>query len=328
MNIAVVGCSFAGLSFSYFLNKRLNVINLTLFDKKSKVGLSRTSACCTSVKVLNELSVEKSILRKVNSFTVHYKEEEFKFKTPNYATFDYQKLCSLLRKKIKGKFVLGNAADIRKLKKDYDIVIDSSGWSSRIDTNKRLAFGIEKEVEVDNLNSTTLHAFLGKHIIESGYGWAFPVSKNRFRVGVGSYKKLNFENKLNSFLNSLNCNEDSKQVGGFISYGLSNNIVEDNVICVGDSASQTLPLTFEGIRPAWLFSKILSQLVVDYYEGKMSFRELINNYKKSSRNKILYYTLLKSQKIFLNMDDTIFNLVKQILKSNRCYSLFSKKYFW
>jgi flavin-dependent dehydrogenase len=313
MKIAVVGCSFAGLSFSYFLSKKESDIDLTLFDRKKEIGAIRTSACCTTLGILRELNVEKSALVRTYKGMIHYNGKDFEYNTEGYVTFDYKKLCTLLSRQTDGSFRLKSNVDIEKLKDEYDIVIDASGWSSRIDRNKKLAFGMECEIELDDLDSSMTHLFVGKDIIEGGYGWAFPISKKRFRVGVGGYEKSDFSKKLDEFLLNKFDSKRTETVGGFIAYGLSKNIVKDNIICLGDSASMTLPITYEGIRPAVLYSKILSGLVYDYHLGKISFDELVRTYLRKTKRDVLYSAFLKSEGMFLNPNFLTFQLIKCIL---------------
>ncbi len=315
MKIAVAGCSFAGLSFSLFLSKLKGNEELELFDRKPKIGINRTSACCTSVKTIKEISAEKSILRRLKSFTFHFKKEAIEIRAPEFATFDYQKMCEIMASKIDGKFNLGKSVDPEKLGRNHDLVIDATGWSSKIQPKKKLAFGVEKEIEIRNLNPNTFHVFVGNDNVEKGYGWAFPVSESVFRIGIGSCKKIDYMKKLDEFIEKFDHGKDLSTTGGFMAAGLSKVISKDNIICLGDSASQILPLSFEGIRPIIYLARFLSEQVNDYSCEKLSLESLKNSYVEHSKKAFPYSKLNNAQRLAVNVNDATFVLMKPLMRN-------------
>jgi flavin-dependent dehydrogenase len=165
---------------------------------------------------------------------------------------------------------------------------------------------------------------MGNDTIEKGYGWAFPVSKSVFRVGIGTCKKIDYIKRLDSFIEKFDHGKTLSTMGGFMPTGLSKIITKNNIICVGDSASQALPLTIEGIRPIIYLAKFLSEQVKDYSCEKLSLETLKESYTEHCKKAFPYSALINAQKLALNVNDVTFASMKPLMKNGE--SLL-RKYF-
>ncbi|MHC4751280.1 MAG: geranylgeranyl reductase family protein [Planctomycetota bacterium] len=326
--IAIVGCSFAGLITGYYITKFGGKgISLTFFDRKKRIGDEQTSACAAPVRIVNELGLKNSILKNVKRFNIITNSREYIYDTPTYAIFDYRSFCAGLKSKIRGKFILQKKTDPRNIRSDFDLIIDASGWSSPINKNKDVVFALETVIDVSGPKNDALNFYLGKKFIDGGYCWAFPVAKNRFRVGIGSFKKLKYVEELRRFVSEQFGAEVDKIHGGFIPRGVVGDLVKGNIICVGDSASHTYPISLEGIRPTFFFSKALARNVADFSKEKISFEEMKKKYIGLNESKrSLYNISMKVEKVMRNYP-ILMNIVVKALQIGYVRNKLMKTYF-
>ena len=157
---------------------------------------------------------------------------------------------------------------------DSKVVIDASGFNSIVARKaglvnewKRYGIGVEYECFCEYIDPQTWILMVGSKYSEAGYSWVFPLSENRFRIGVGigrpestmdPMKKLNdiLDNKIKP-LNEIKKIQPLELHFGLIpNEGVSRSTVYDGLILVGDSAGQSNPLVLEGIRFAIDFGRL------------------------------------------------------------------------
>lgn len=123
----------------------------------------------------------------------------------------------------------------------------------------RFGVGVEYEFENDHTPTERAVLFVGEKFAPSGYGWIFPTSDGKVRVGVGIIRPDTNNSPgdlLERFLQSPEARElglktgklETKHFGVIPSDGAAGNFVHGRIIAVGDAAGQALSLVGEGIR--------------------------------------------------------------------------------
>jgi len=207
---------------------------------------------------------------------------------------------------------------IDKSKNEYHgkVIVDASGTNGVIskevglrEKKVKLATGVEYNVKYLG-NPREVHLLMGK-VYQGGYGWIFPLQKNRAIIGFGSFndqvvKKLKL--RLNEILElplikKLVIKDNDKVEGGSIPLTpVLDKFVLHNLVCVGDSVSQVNPVVGEGYKfifeAAIMASKAINKALendnmsyLSEYESEWKNRFLAN-YKrsKSSQEKLFKYS--------------------------------------
>ncbi|MGH9921119.1 MAG: NAD(P)/FAD-dependent oxidoreductase [Nitrososphaerales archaeon] len=184
-----------------------------------------------------------------------------------------------------------------------DLVIDASGFSTAIGRKfgfvsewKRYGVGAEYECYAENCDDETWMLMVGNQYSPAGYAWAFPLGKNRIRIGVGIGRPESNEeplDRLNTMLEKkpkpldrMGKIEPVELHYGFIpNEGVRASTVADGFMLVGDSAGQANPLVLEGIRYAIEFGRLAGEIgskALQYGATKESLEE----YEKIWRSKV------------------------------------------
>ncbi|MEA2072272.1 MAG: FAD-dependent monooxygenase [Campylobacterota bacterium] len=153
------------------------------------------------------------------------------------------------------------------------------------------------DIESQNFESCDFH--LGKDVAQGHYAWIFP-HKHGSNIGTVANSLDSLENlKLN-----IDLEEDVKNFGYKIPIYKNPIFYKNRVFFVGDSASQVLPFTYEGIYYSLASAQILSEIIIN----KENPKEYEKVWKKKFQKK--FDVLLKLQKIFLYNDFMIRVLLK------------------
>lgn len=291
-DVIVAGASFAGLAVATGIKGKV-----LLIDRK-EVGSMPTSACATTVKVLNETSTMDSlcqVLPQVMFFTGGSKTK-FKAAYP-FCTFDYGRFCQILYSRYEGDFLLGQvkAVDNHKVITDQGefsakCLVDCTGWRATLASSLRAGFidrrelGFAIETECEGYKDYALQFFIDPPIINQGLAWIFPAGEG-CRFGLGSYTgKTDLIPKLKEFLARYGLEAENVH-GGYLPNGLRAATVE-NLFLVGDSAGQVLPVLGEGIRQALFFGRkaaAIIQRIVDREirldTGLAEYKAIVERYR-------------------------------------------------
>lgn len=145
-------------------------------------------------------------------------------------------------------------------------LVDASGSARAVTSQlglqpRPVRYGIGAEYEYENLSPDPHHCllFVGSRYCPAGYGWALPARNGTIRVGVGVLQpdtKVKPQPLLDEFMASewprqlglVTGRLIEKHFGVLPSETPSEQAVFGNVVCVGDTAMQALPLIGEGIR--------------------------------------------------------------------------------
>lgn len=135
-------------------------------------------------------------------------------------------------------------------------VLESLGLGSKPD---RYGVGIEYEYPIADNDPHRALLFVGSDAL-SGYGWVFPTTDGRIRVGIGIIHPDNTDSPRDLMAHFLASGSPArfgvtldgepllKNAGVIPSVAYENDLVYGNVIRVGDSANFATPTVGEGIR--------------------------------------------------------------------------------
>lgn len=331
-DVLVIGAGPAGLSTA-ITTSHLGLETIVI-EKNSEIGEYIKSSALTWRDVIDEWNIsKKSIARWYNKFRLvsfHSKKEvivpfrDYICCTLNFEKFlvELSKKCVksktifLMNKKVgdlnirNGKEVEVELNDGKKIKSK--IIVDASGLSAVIARKlglvpKHFELGVGMEYELSNAkieDPERFDIFVGeREVIPIGYGWSFPVGKDKTRIGVGTSiiigkdKKVNIKNSLNKFISKNSqvhsITKDSKKIethsGSYPLGGFFDKTYADNVLVVGDAAGHASPLFAEGIRYALKFGKFAGNIVFDAISNKNLFRDYLAVYQAKCKNYIKDY---------------------------------------
>ncbi|MHA2400853.1 MAG: NAD(P)/FAD-dependent oxidoreductase [Promethearchaeota archaeon] len=242
--------------------------------------------------------------------------------------------ASLFDKNVSFDFLLKDRKKIGVLtntpngKKEYygKIIIIADGMSSKLAVKSgvrgkwkrdELAIGKCAIMEGDtNLNEEYVYVYFQPF---QGYGWIFPLDKNRFNIGVFTFGEDNRNYNINELFETFQGNQSVKQYlpdsnytsiwsgaysfpASFPAEGvLDKSLYTDNIMLIGDAGGFVSPISGEGIQTAFTSGRIAGETAVealqnDDYSRKMfkkyrmhqEIKEIIRNFKLK-RSMIPYF---------------------------------------
>ena len=323
-DVLVVGAGPAGLASSIVTSKA--GIETIVVEKSSEIGYPVKTSAFTFKEVVDSWDLpEDTIAQWCNSFYVnsaHSKREvEVNFKRSIGGFLDVHNFLRQLTfqsitngtKVILGDFVVEPILDgdvvkgIRTSKgKEISskIVIDCSGPAAVIGrklnlipkaNNVELGIGMEYEMyQVHARNKTSIDFYVGqREIVPIGYGWVFPLSKDRARVGISTVyntpeeiKEKNIEYYHTRFLSKespiyeqiKNAQPYEIHKGVYPLSGMIEKPYANGLLMVGDSAAQASMLVGEGIRYAMEFGKRAAETAIESIKENDSSEDFLKSY--------------------------------------------------
>ena len=256
--------------------------------------------------------------KKVNEINIFFKEKKISInieETPIYIV-DRKKFDKYLRQKAKEKgcsvlegsvtdFNLYNDYQISTVKTKYEIlkvksryIVSADGVNSIF--RKKLFGSYGKRIpvsyiDIPDMKTDTCSFYFGKEIAYRYYGWVFPHFEG---VNIGTYK-----GKLENFLSYLGIKTDIKPKGYFIPLWENPVFYKNRVFFAGDSASQVMPFTFEGIYFAMEGGFLVSEAIE---KGNPSLYQEMWNKRFFNQ----FSSLRKLQDLFLYNNFTISLLIR------------------
>jgi digeranylgeranylglycerophospholipid reductase len=196
-------------------------------------------------------------------------------------------------------------------KKEYygKIIIIADGMSSKLAVKSgvrtkwardELAIGKCAIMEGNtNLNEECVYVYFQPF---QGYGWIFPLNKNRFNIGVFTFGEDNRKYNINKLFKKFWSNPSVKQYlpdsnyksiwSGAYSFPaegvLDKSLFTDNVMLIGDAGGFVSPISGEGIQTAVTSGRIAGETAVealqdeDYSKKSLKNIECIKKSKKLS----------------------------------------------
>ena len=315
IDILIVGGGPAGATAGRFLSEKgfdVLLVQRNCDYRKPCGGGIRSEAFST-------FEIDPNIAEKtVNEINIFFKEKKVSInieETPIYIV-DRKKFDKYLRQKAKEKgstiiegsvvdFELFNNYQISTVKTKDDVlkvksryIIAADGVNSIF--RKKLFGSYGKRipvsyVDIPDMKTDTCSFYFGDEIAYKYYGWVFPHFEG---VNIGTYK-----GRLGNFLSYLGIKTDIKPKGYFIPLWENPVFYKDGVFFAGDSASQVMPFTFEGIYFAMEGGYLVFEAIAE--EKPFLYEEL---WKKKFFNQ--FSSLKKLQDIFLHSNFTISLLIR------------------
>ncbi len=295
-DVIICGASFAGLTIAREL--RGSGARVLLLDRY-EIGERQTSACAAPTEWLEALGLESSIRQTFGELVIHTPHVKTTMKLPwTFSTFDYPELCNLLWEdcdaefetaKVEGRTgsvaLAGTADDGAPIQIATDrgiveapLVVDCLGWRRVLDEGYQppdapLSRGLE--VHPGGVNDE-LEIWIDRDIVPAGYGWSFP-ARDELRIGIGSFDpRFHVKEPTVRLTESLGKPPDGYQ-GNWIPHRLREGTAR-GVFFVGDSAGHCIPLTAEGIRPAFYFGIACGRELRAVVEGRSDRAAALANY--------------------------------------------------
>ncbi|HEY1775057.1 MAG TPA: NAD(P)/FAD-dependent oxidoreductase [Solirubrobacteraceae bacterium] len=315
-DVLICGASFAGLTLARELEGAgARVLMLDRYE----IGERATSACAAPTEWLERLGLRESVRQSFGELVMHIPSGSVRWALPfTFSTFDYRQLCALLRDGCRStEFDTATVESIEtgplhRVRTDRGelrapLVIDALGWR-RVLSNRepiqppaaRLSRGLE--VHPGGCGSE-MEMWLDPRYVRAGYSWSFPAD-GELRIGVGSFEPRDHVKDATVALAGDLDAEAVRFQGNWIPHKLRA-ATEDGVFFVGDSAGHCLPLTAEGIRPAFYFALALGRELRHVLAGRATREQALERYSAfSSQHAWQYACMLGAQHLVGRMTAT------------------------
>ena len=314
-DVIVCGASFAGLTVARELTgSGARVLVLDRYE----IGERQTSACAAPTRWLEALGLMTSVRQTFDDLVFHTPHVDTRMHLPwSFSTFDYPELCGLLWAQSDAEFetatVEGRAAvpasavngGPRPIAVATDrgvvtapLVVDALGWRRVLgDGYQPPDAPLSRGLEVHPGSSgDDLELWIERGVVPAGYGWSFPAG-DELRVGVGSFDpQHHVRDPTVALAERLDLPAERYQ-GNWIPHRLRDGVDRDVFFC-GDSAGHCLPVTAEGIRPAFYFGIACGREIRSVIERRSSRDAALTRYgafNDSHRRK--YEWMLKVQRL-------------------------------
>ena len=302
-DVLICGASFAGLTLARELE---DAGARPLIVDRYEIGERQTSACAAPTEWLEQLGLHDSILQTFGELVVHTASSTVRWPLPfTFSTFDYRSLCGLLREgspssdfeTATGEGIETGAVHVVHTDRGElraPLVVDALGWR-RVLSNAapiqppaaRLSRGLE--VHPDG-SGEDLEIWIDRRYVREGYSWSFPAA-GELRIGCGSFEPRDHVKEATVALaGDLGAAADRFQ-GNWIPHKLRA-ATQDGVFFVGDSAGHCLPLTAEGIRPAFYFALALGRELRHVLAGRATREQALDRYSAFSAQHAWIFTCL------------------------------------
>jgi menaquinone-9 beta-reductase len=313
----ICGASFAGLSVARELaGSGARVLVLDRYE----IGERQTSACAAPTEWLRRMGVADSIRQTFTDLVFHTPHADTRMLLPwSFSTFDYRELCALLWEQCDAVFetakVEGRHGELPPLEAGHGpgssfavetdrgvveapLLVDALGWRRVLDDGYQppdapLSRGLEVH---PGGSSEDLELWIERGVVPAGYGWSFPAG-DELRVGVGSFDpRFHVKQPTVELAERLELPAESYQ-GNWIPHRLRAG-TSRGAFFVGDSAGHCLPLTAEGIRPAFYFAIACGRELRAVLEGRKSLDAALRSYARFNReHRWKYEAMLRVQRL-------------------------------
>ncbi|MAG37133.1 MAG: hypothetical protein CL878_12935 [Dehalococcoidia bacterium] len=315
-DVIIAGASFAGLTVARELRGAGRVLLLDHQD----IGAGQTSACGTTLDVLQQLDLMIAHQRTADRLVLHIGERTLSYPLPYpYCTFDYHQFCAALfeqsgaefdRMRVRGvadssvvsQHPPGHPDGITVLTRDGPLraryVVDATGWRSVIADSVQPGFlvraelsgGIEAELPY---REDGLHFWAGSDIVRGGYAWVFPCGETA-RIGVLAFGRTGgLRPAMRSFFARLGLPPEPKVPyhGGQLPF-VARSVMAGPVFVAGDAAGTCFGLTGEGIRSTATFAVRCGRLLREVLTGKRTGTNAASAYTRYFRLRRPYFRLM------------------------------------
>ena len=312
-DVVICGASFAGLTIARELSG--SGARILVLDRY-EIGERQTSACAAPTRWLEALGLMTSVRQTFDDLVFHTPHIDTRMRLPwSFSTFDYPELCGLLwsgvdaefeTAKVEGRGKAGPALNgsPRMIAVETDrgtveapLVVDALGWRRVLgDGYQPPDAPLSRGLEVHPAGTgQDLELWIERGVVPAGYGWSFPAG-DELRVGVGSFDpNHHVKDPTVELAARLDLPPDGYQ-GNWIPHKLRDAVDRDVFFC-GDSAGHCLPVTAEGIRPAFYFGVACGRELLAVIEGRSSRDAALTRYAAfNDSHRWKYEWMLRVQK--------------------------------
>jgi len=328
-DVIICGASFAGLTVARELTgSGARVLVLDRYE----IGERQTSACAAPTEWLRAMGASASIRQTFPDLLVHTPHVDTRWPLPwTFSTFDYPELCGLLWAQCDGDFETakvegrGEASEHGQIAVVTDrgtveapLVVDALGWRRVLDDGYQppdapLSRGLEVH---PGGTGKDLELWIERDMVPAGYGWSFP-AEDELRVGVGSFDpRYHVKDPTVDLAERLELPPAGYQ-GNWIPHRLREGTA-GNVFFVGDSAGHCLPVTAEGIRPAFHFGVACGRELRAVVDGRATREDALRAYAEfNAAHRWKFEWLLRVQKLVPKIPPKILAAVIRALSIER-----------
>ena len=178
------------------------------------------------------------------------------------------------------------------------LVVDALGWRRVLgDGYQPPDAPLSRGLEVHPPGTgSDLELWIERKVVPAGYGWSFPAG-DELRVGVGSFDPHHHvKDPTVELAERLDLPAEGYQ-GNWIPHKLRDGVERDVFFC-GDSAGHCLPVTAEGIRPAFYFGVACGRELRSVIDGRSSRDAALTRYGSfNDSHRWKYEWMLRVQKV-------------------------------
>jgi geranylgeranyl reductase len=320
--ILIVGGGPAGATTAKYLS--IGGVDNILIQRN--FGFKKPCGGGIRVDAFDEFGINRNLIKKrVNELELVYKKSKISIdiSTTPIAIVDRVEFDTALRNEAKNRgstlyeatFVSLEVFEdyvISKIKKNDKLleikskyVIAADGVNSKLRkqvTGEEVSSFMTHYCDIISQKYTSCTFHVGEKVAQQNYAWAFPHADGS-NIGVVADSVCLEQLKID-----LNIDEKTKDLGYKIPTYHNTVFYKNRVFFVGDSASQVLPFTYEGIYYAMGSAKILANILLQKKEVMDYEVQWKAKYKKK------FDTLLKLQKLFLH-NDFMISIMMKLYKS-------------
>jgi flavin-dependent dehydrogenase len=308
-DVLICGASFAGLTVARELE---GTGARVLIVDRYEIGERATSACAAPTEWLEVLGLGDSIRQTFGDLLIHTASSTVRWPLPfTFSTFDYGELCALLRNSSpSSEFETATVSGIEpgavhvvhtdRGELRAPLVVDALGWRRVLSREPAIQppdARLSRGLEVHPAGSgEDLEIWIDRRYVRAGYSWSFPAA-GELRIGCGSFEpRDHVKEPTVALAGDLGAAAERFQ-GNWIPHKLRA-ATHDGVFFVGDSAGHCLPLTAEGIRPAFYFAIALGRELRHALAARATREQALERYSAfSAQHAWIYACMLAAQHI-------------------------------
>ena len=313
IDVAIVGGGIAGLSLAKFLAEE--GIPFILFEEH-KEFFKKVCGEATILKLAGydfyDFYDGKGIEREIEGAYVHTKYGENFLHIP-LLILDKKKVEEEIAKKAEKQGEIRMGEKVRKIENGIiypqeikaKIIVGADGALSIVRDyigikKPNLGFAVDSYTKEVDLDKDYCHVFISNDIVKYGYAWFFP-KKDKWNIGIGTFKKKYFKPAFFKFKKKWKL----KWKGAYIPIDKPIKSYGKNAILLGDAACHVIAAVGAGIMPSMIISKIASEFIKDFLNGKAKLKEYEIRWKKEMGRQFnyayymswIYWNLIRSEYI-------------------------------
>jgi menaquinone-9 beta-reductase len=299
-DVLVCGASFAGLSVARALaGAGADVLVLDRYE----IGERATSACAVPTPWFEAMGLRRSARQELGSMRFATPHGSSRYRLPwSWTAFDYRELCRELWEQCgEARFACatvrargGDGVETDRGEVGAPLVVDALGWRRVLaepgyqPPDAPLSRGLE--VHPRSTRGRDLDVWVDRSLIRHGYAWQVPAAGEQ-RVGVGSYAPRDHVKEPTRALAGRLGMEAERWQGNWFPHRLRP-AADERTFFAGDSAGHCLPLSGEGIRPAFYFGSACGRELRAVVAGERTREEALRRYGAFSAAHAGTYRLL------------------------------------